>query len=120
MVAEHAGSLPDGARASIHAAWACDDACKADAATRCRHEAVRLIHALHDRGETLSEQPRADEAILTDLLRRAGRFEEALDVVDGFIGEVADPVIRAVLGYQKGLISRADIAAHRVEEAEPG
>jgi hypothetical protein len=120
IVSEGAGRLLDAAWASIHAAWPCDDAAKVEAATKCRNEAVRLIQALHEQGGFLAEQGGADEAILADLVRRPGRFEEAVDVVDRSMATTEQGLIRAVLLYQKGLISKGDAAVHRIEEAEAG
>jgi hypothetical protein len=118
MVSESAGSIADAAWASIRAAWTCDDSQAGEAAARCRSEAVRLIHALREQGQTLARQPGADEAMLADLLRRAGRFEEALGVVDRSLGAVDTALIRAILVYEKRLISRRDVSAHRTEEVE--
>jgi hypothetical protein len=98
---------------SIHAAWACDDAANPQAATRCRLQAVGLIRRVHEQNLTLAEQPGADQAMLTDLLRRAGRWEEALDVVDQSIAGIDNEFIRSVLRYEKALIVRGDLEVHR-------
>jgi len=112
LVSERAGSISDAAWASIQAAWACDDSSNVVAAARCRNEAVRLMRVLREQGQTLTEQPGADEAMMTDLLRRAGRFGEALDVVDQSMASIDHDLIRAILRYQKGLISKGDVAGH--------
>ena len=120
MVLEASGSLSDAAGATIHAAWACDDDTRAESATKCRIEAVRLITALHNQGQRLAEEPGGDEAMLADLLRRAGRFEEALDVVDRSLPQAPNKLMRAVLLFQKTLISTGDATAHVIPETEGG
>lgn len=120
MISEVSGSWSDAAWASIHAAWACDDDARPEAATKCRIEAIRLITALHNRAERLAEDPGADEAILTDLLRRAGKFDEALDVVDRSLLQDYHRIILAVLRFRRGLISAGDAAAHLISETDSG
>ena len=120
LVAENARAIQEAAWASIHAAWACDDAANPEAAARCRLQAVGFIRRLHEQNLTLAEQPGADQAMLTDLLRRAGCWEEALDVVDQSIAGIDNELIRSVLRYEKALIVRGDLEVHRIEEAESG
>ena len=120
LIAEKAGAIQEAAWACIHAAWACDDAANDLAASHCRLQAVGLIRRLHEQNLTLAEQPGADQAMLTDLLRRAGRLEEALDVADHAIAGVDNDLIRAVLRYEKALIALGDVGVHRIEEAEGG
>lgn len=120
LVCEKSGFYNDAVLASVHAAWACDDIPRAEAAARCRSEAVRLIQAMHLRDETLSEQRGADEIMLTDLLRRSGRFDEALDFVDKAIPTINDEFIRVLLLFEKGLISKGDTNAHKIKETEGG
>ena len=120
MLSEGGANLHDAAWASIHAAWACDYDSQDEAAAKCRNEAVRLITTLHAQNEFLAPQAGADEAILTDLLRRAARFDDALSLVDAALPETSDELIQKVLLFQKALISGGDVGAYRIEDAERG
>lgn len=117
MIFEKAGDTVGAAWASIRAAWVSDDGGADEAAVDHRLEAVRRIWILHKEGKHLAAQPGADAAITADLLRRAGRLEEALDLADRALPETEHEIIRAVLLLEKTLISKSDLGCHKVEEA---
>jgi tetratricopeptide (TPR) repeat protein len=117
MILEAEGDYPGATWARINAAWACDDTRQAEAAIQCRNEAIRLAHIVRERRLNLKDEPDADHAILVDLLRRAGRFDEALDEADAAISSAKEQTVRAVLLYQKGLIAKSDAATHTVADA---
>jgi hypothetical protein len=114
------GACDDAALANLHAAWVCDDIGDVEAATKCRDKAAKLILFLHEQGQTVTGQKGGDEILLTDLFRRAGRFDEALDIADKSLLKTDSELCRTLLLYEKGLISQGDTSARTVEEARGG
>jgi hypothetical protein len=117
IIQEDTGTPAKAAWACIHAAWVCDDQ-EADVAARvCRKRAVDLVRRAWDRGERLAGQEGADEAIMADLLRRAGRFREARALVEARLGRNPPPLIADIMRLQQRLIDRSDRNAHTVADA---
>ncbi len=77
MISEKDGDFSSAGWASLKAAWACDDQDNNDGAKRCRLRAVEMFKRAMDSGKKFSGYFGNDDVILTDLLRRAERFEEA-------------------------------------------
>jgi hypothetical protein len=75
---------------------------------------------VREKGLALTDQPSSDPAILVDLLRRAGRFEEGIQEVDGALVHTKDETVRSLLRYQSGLLLRADRTVYTVEAALGG
>jgi hypothetical protein len=117
MLDEAAGKLAEAAWASIHAAWACDDQRNEDAAISCRNEAVRLIGAAAQKSQQIIEQAGVSEVVLADLLRRAGRHEEARDVAAAALSRVSDETIEKCLRFEIRLADQRDTRVHRVADA---
>jgi hypothetical protein len=120
MLLEADEKYVESAWASIHAAWACDDARAVTSGTRCRDEGVRLVRLVREEGLALSDQPSSDPAILVDLLRRAGRFAEGIQEVDGALVHSEDETVRTLLRYQRSLLLKADRGLYTVEAALGG
>lgn len=103
---------------AIEAAWACDDAGASAEAKACRERAVELLVWADD---GLVDDWASEGAIMTDVLRRAGRFDDACLRALRTLAEherEMDPVVRAVLNYELVLIEREDDAAHSLAEVE--
>jgi hypothetical protein len=99
----------------LRAAWVCDDAHNAEAATECRTAAAA------DMAQTKpfpdDQQGATRGAILVDVLRRAGQFEEADAECQELLGRTsAQGIIRQVLEAQRRLIAQKDTAGHTVAE----
>jgi hypothetical protein len=75
---------------------------------------------LHEQQQTVTGQKGGDEILLTDLFRRSGKFDEALDIADKSLLKTDNELCRTLLLYEKGLISDGDTNAHTVEEARGG
>lgn len=74
MIQRHAGELHNAMHNALHTAWLCDDAEETANAIHCRNLAAECIPPLRQAfpdDETLMVQQ-------LDILRRAGRFEDAL------------------------------------------
>jgi hypothetical protein len=98
----------------IHAAWCCDDTGHVELAKNCRVMAVNFIRLAEENGQPISQQKDANIAILVDLLRRAGQFQETANLIDEKDEIIQDVFIRRILDYQRVLISKLDIDCHTV------
>ena len=119
LVAELDGELAAAALANHHAAWACDDHGRDNEANTCRTRAIAmLLNAPATTPTRVGDAPAGnDEAILTDLLRRVGRFDEASAVCLRALDRKLDEPVAAALRYQQQLIAARDVGCHTVQEA---
>ena len=102
--------------ASLRGVWVCDDE-QNQAADDLRRSTASLVDQAANQGMPFIEQPGGSEALLADLLRRSGDRESALSWVEKGSRIAAEPVIVAILAYQKHLLEAGDGALHRIEEA---
>ncbi|WP_292364412.1 MULTISPECIES: hypothetical protein [unclassified Methanoculleus] len=117
IIQEDLGAPARAAWASLHAAWVCDDEGKDVPARICRKRAADLLRRAWEKGERLAPQAGTDEALLADLLRRAGRLREARAVVAETMGKNPQPIIADIMRLQARLIAASDRSAHTVAEA---
>lgn len=103
--------------ALIHAAWSCDDSDQERQATTCREKAADMITIAEEHGQQVSRQDGARTGILSDLLRRAGRFEQAREVIEKERGNISEDFIIRILDFQIGLIDKQDRSCHSIEKA---
>ena len=106
---------------ALRAAWDCDDAGRLEAAAECRGAAIHYLRSARDRqtaaGQGEQEDSPGETAVLIDLLRRSGRFEEASALSTQLSQEKLPDVLRQVTAFQNTLIARQDAGCHTVEEA---
>lgn len=107
----------EAAWAYLHAAWVLDDARSDELARQWRSKAADVILGVMAAGHSFVEQPGASEAILVDCLRRSGRGDEALSLIERASNGGFDDVITQILAFQRGLIQSGDTAAHLIKEA---
>ncbi len=117
IIQEDLGAPALAAWASLHAAWVCDDESADVPARICRKRAADLLRRAWDEGDRLAPQEGTDEALLVDLLRRAGRFREARDVAEEVLARHPPQIIADIMRFQVRLIAAADRDAHTVAEA---
>lgn len=117
IIQEDLGAPARAAWASLHAAWICDDEGEDVPARICRKRAADLLRRAWEQGERLISQAGADEALLADLLRRAGRLREARAVVTETLEQNPQPMIADIMRLQTRLIAASDRGAHTVAEA---
>lgn len=103
---------------AVYAAWACDDAGDDGAASECRLRAVELFAQAALSRQEVTEEPGGSDAVMADLLRRAGQFDEAVACAEAG-GERASMHTRRVLVYIASLAAREDRGAHSSAEAPP-
>lgn len=75
-----AGDHRSTAWAMLRAAWVCDDtgAEYVDQSVTCRNRVSEALHGLHAQRETFTNDQQTDGILRLDVLRRAGRFDEAI------------------------------------------
>jgi hypothetical protein len=117
MIAAGSGEIDTAAWATVQAAWICDDARAENAADYCRNEAVRLIDQGRSAGIDLIGSTGVAACIRTDLLRRAGRFEEAGQWAAEALAVETEEMAKKVLRFELMLIDRHDRHCHTVAEA---
>lgn len=117
LVHEAAGKHAEGGWAAVSAAWACDDADADHAGRICRARAVTLFRAAREKGEPFADDAGSEAAVVVDLLRRSGQFDEAEAECAEGLRAVTDEVVRAVLLYERKLIGAGDDGRHSVDEA---
>lgn len=125
LVAESGGQLEAAAWRFLEAAWTCDDRHAHTQARTCRERAVEMFDRALRAGEA-----RAHEAVVLtltgDLLRRAGRFDEALarcDSVAAVVAETDDEELEGtanVAAFIRCAAARCDDASHHIGEVFAG
>ena len=119
LILNHVKQHADAGWTALHAAWACDDALDDASAQRARLLAIFYWKHGKRHGQPFGELPE-EFALATDVLRRAGKFEEALVTCTEGIGlEDLDPVIEHILLFEKTLIQRRDAGRYGLA-AVPG
>lgn len=117
-VLEAGASFAEAGWQAVYAAWSCDDAGDEETASECRLRAVELFaRALLARQE-VTEEPGGSDAVMADLLRRAGRFDESIARAEAGL-ERASLHTRRMLVYIIALAAREDRDAHSSAEAPP-
>jgi hypothetical protein len=104
--------------ALLKAAWVCDDEGEKVQAEDFRCQAADRMLELRPFAD--DEDRVTPAAVLIDILRRAGRFDEAKSLIEsirGFSSVTKNEVIFSVLNYQDGLCDRGDTKAHTVADA---
>ncbi len=101
----------------LHAAWVCDDLSESVAATLCRAQAIEHWQSGKRVGQTFGDDLASEFALVTDVYRRMGEFEnatvtcaEALDIED------LVPILERLLRRQMTLITARDTSAHNMKE----
>ena len=112
FVAERSRQFAVGGREALNAAWVCDDAGAMEAAQRCRARAVELFERARARGQRFAGRRGDEDLLLVDLLRRAGRAEEAEQLVRAGLARERRRTANAVLRFQLMLLAEADTQAY--------
>jgi hypothetical protein len=107
----------DSAWRAIHAAWICDDEEYGDASVICRKNAISLIETANVNSQKIADQFGEAEAITIDLMRRSRMFQEALQLSEHTRKKNIEEVIKKIIEFQIGLISKKDFSSHTISEA---
>lgn len=119
-VAEIAGSADDAAHYALCAAWAADDYNDQATARICRDLAADFFRAIWLETDRPSESRTVNATRLTDVLRRAKHWDEAVALSDQLLGGELDETIRAVLAFQREASLKQDAACYTVADAIEG
>ena len=106
MIFEEHGDEAAAAQNAIEAAWVCDDEDLPEAATRCRLRAIELLRA----------DQSTEYELIVDLLRRAGRFEDAIAQADAALAD-AEGELAAVLAFSRSIALAGDSGPYTVDAA---
>ena len=101
----------------LHAAWVCDDAGRIEQAIACRERAAEMLALAEEHGQQVGKPEGASTAILVDLLRRSGRFEDARQALAARPEGIADEAVVRVLEFEASLVDQNDTACHTIAEA---
>ena len=107
----------ESAWSAIRAAWICDDKNNYEASSKCRRKSISLMERAKEKGQVVMDQVGASEAITIDLMRRAGMFQEALNLVNETKRMDIEEVIGKVVSYQEKLVRSKDTDSHTISEA---
>ncbi len=111
------GLLPDAGWSALHASWVCDDEGQDEAARRARQQALRHWELGKRQGEAFSENLWGEFAIITDVYRRCGLFEEArMACEEGLREDELPETVERMLRRQLVLIQQRDTARHSMKE----
>ena len=118
FLAESSGDLGAAAWAYRNAAWVCDDevGSTVDSASKCRNTVLRLMEDLHLKGQTFTDDPITDSILELDLLRRSGRFSEALARAQDLSKNELPEILRSISAYQQQLAANGDTRCYTVSD----
>lgn len=124
IVLEETGNEKEAAWSAVRAAWTCDDENTPEASVHARLRAVELFRLeIAEGGEFGAGDESGDifaseHGLLAELLRRAGRFDEALAECQEGLGAVHDSRLRRVLELERALATSKDDRCHSHAELE--
>lgn len=124
IVLEETGNEQGAAWRAVNAAWACDDEGAGEAAVRARLRAVELFRlelaegGEFGEGDEVGDIFASERALLAELLRRAGRFDEALEACREGEETVRDERWRRFLELERSLAAARDDGCHSYSELD--
>ena len=119
LILNHVHQYADAGWTALHAAWACDDAADPVAAALARLQAIGYWKHGKRHAQQFGELPE-EFALAADVLRRAGKFEDALvTCAEGMALDELDPVLMEILLFEKTLIQRRDSGRYSLADV-PG
>jgi hypothetical protein len=113
------GALDEAGWSSVRAAWVCDDEQVPHAARQCRAQAIRLFQLCQRTGVSFASDPGVEEAVLADLYRRIGQFEQVHPLCQQGIAKNPSDTIYQMLNFQIALAKQQDPVCHVIAEALP-
>jgi len=119
-VAQIAGSADDAAHYALCAAWAADDYDDSATASICRDLAADFFRAIWLETDRPSDSRTVNATRLTDVLRRAKHWDEAIAISDQLLGNELDETIRTVLVFQREASLKQDAARYTIADVIEG
>jgi hypothetical protein len=102
---------------ALQAAWVCDDDDRTERSRDCRHRAALSFQRAWELGDSFASDAASEHCIVIDVLRRAGRFAEARQVLDASAKLQLDDLFVRILSLERLLIQAEDATCHTVDEA---
>jgi hypothetical protein len=115
-LAEKSGLDAEAGFAHLHAAWVADDAKNKNLADLQRHMAVTKLAAARDKKQVYPRQLGAAEALLADLWRRTGNWDQAVHEAERGKSVTDQGFIAALCELQITLATKHDAAVHTTDE----
>lgn len=117
LVSEGASDTERAGDYALNAAWVADDAADPDGAITYRNRALNLFVASLVGADETSEQSIVTRVLLVDILRRAARWQEAIDLADVLLELELEATIRAVLEFGRSAASKQDGNCYTIQKA---
>jgi hypothetical protein len=117
ILAEEAPDLNIAANYALWAAWAADDDGDKDGAVSHRSRAADLFDKSLNGEDESSEHAIITRTLMVDILRRAERWAEAMELANTLLKTDLDAAIRTVLKFQVSVASKKDDQCYTVDEA---
>lgn len=119
-IAQIAGSADEAAHYALCAAWAADDNNDFATASICRDRTAEFLRGIWLETDQPSEIRTVNATRLTDVLRRAKHWDEAIALCEQLLAGDLDETIRAVLTFQREASVKKDAACYTIAEAIGG
>ena len=119
MILTAVGQPADAGWTCLHAAWICDDDRNEPAAIEARGLAIDSWRLAKLAGQSFGDDDSMESALVVDLQRRMGRFDDALITCTQAFGGDDDqvhPFIEQVLRFEKTLIQKRDTGSYRLND----
>jgi hypothetical protein len=117
-LAEKTGLDDDAGFAHLHAAWVADDARNKDLADLQRHMAVTKLAAARDKKMVYPRQRGGAEALLADIHRRSGNWDEAVHEAERGKSITDQEFVAALCDLKISLAQRHDAGAHTTDDVK--
>jgi hypothetical protein len=105
--------------AALYAAWVLDDHENVKGAAKCRWRAADLFLQARKKGREPYRRAGESELLITDVLRRCGRFDEARELCEEALPRVPAGMMKKLLLFEQGLIGNRDTERRTMSDALP-
>jgi hypothetical protein len=121
LLLQHERHTAEAARAALYATWICDDDSEyRNRSSVLRRETVALIQQANRQGTGVGWAGFSDDALVIDLLRRAGELQQAGQLCAEALEKELDERTHALLLFLDELIEDGDVFRHTIHEALEG
>jgi hypothetical protein len=118
QISESYSNFDSGGWAYLHAAWVCDDEQNEKGAITCRKNSARLFQITREQNQQYNPDKDTEDAIMIDVLRRSGQFEEALSWSKKVLQRGPSETIVQIMEFQRDLINKNDLSCYTIEDAK--
>ncbi len=107
----------DAGWSELYLAWHCDDSGEEENAAAARRQALTCWQHGKSHGQNFCDSMGEEFALVTDVCRRAGLFDEAKETcLAGMELDDLPPIVEDILRFELILIQRKDTGAHSVAD----